>query len=714
MRHDWIKFNGEYIFEVHSVTGAITMTDAWEEHRWDDNPDIEVSRHGVYEFHWKAYNPLALEDVNEECPPDYATHEVYFKNTPLARDLVPIRVVTIDGELTYIPMSEWVDEYEGLNHPYDDCYACSGSTQFYMLTRPLVEMKHGVEIDELHALDAGMYSTVPKTHSILWYNKEGTGIIPGTSTFPQVIEGGTIDATYVLNEDHELVSNVQQSNWNKHFIIEVTWEDVADPSQIRFEEENTVTDCKNQYEFDFTIVQPQVIAGPEQVPAFSHEITTVAPGDAHEYYLDDEINPVPGAVYAWEIDGDDLSYIIGGYDVDGDWTLNTGDPQVMHAEGLEKIRVYWGAGLPATAAINNPHGFVHAEIINSCHDPIDPLRVDIIENTLAGQLRYWNQEETFIPTPFQIHPNNIEDYFYVELFEVNPVTGNRVPDGFAETVVIEPDTDLDLSAYFEFGNIDLSKSYRLRVWDGGFSYLEDEQVETDNFLSFTYTWNAWSHLGVSATDALAVIRMSIGQTELNDLDSDNPYWWIGDVDDDYGFFSNVLADVNTSGDIGIVDVRDLMRRVVGDLQRFRNNTPNFQVAGRFLDAVDLPARTFGTGDEVTGFSADNDEDLMFEFTRNGTPYEGTAHPDNLYYKSNVFTLESSTNLMNIYLAGMGDLNSKNSSVMGSGIAKAATTAELAYTGKIDADIGDVVTVPVRVTKLPTLPQSPWASPMTRK
>lgn len=674
--HDWIKVDGELVYTINAATGAVVWTGGMQ---ISDNPEaeFEVSRPGIFPFEWVATNPLS--DVEEGgCIDDVAEHTVYFKNTPQARNITPIQV---DADGIFLGMDE---------QPFDDCYTCYGpESVFYMLERPIIEQKHGIDADDFHLLSGGFYSTIPATHSVRWYTTGGGQEGP---VVEQPIQGGMIMRTYALKQvvvDGETVYKLATAepllNHNKHHIVEIRWDDTP-LGVIRVEEENTLTECVHVTEFEVNKVDPLVITGDTPVSAFKSED---ADGNKYTY----TVGYVPGAEYLWEVDGGD---ILGGWFYGSTTYVEIDD--VTTYEAFNTIHVYWQEG---------PKGYVDVTVPFYCYDEIETFEVDIIGNMIAGQLKYWNQEETYMPTPFKFHPNNIPDYFYVRLYQSEIINGVEQLTALETTRVIANTDDespfFGARAFFEFDGLDLTKNYRVKVWDGGFSYLEEDlAAPTDqNYLSYTYTWNGWDGVGVTATDALAALRMSIGVANLYDPAAP-AFWWTGDVDDEdtpYGFFTHSLADVNSSGNLSIVDIQQLLFRTVGTFAQFANNTPNFRVAARFVET--FGQKTFGTGDELTGFTKDEDlalyTDLEFQFIReNNAPYEGNTNPNRLFYVSDIFDLDNSENFMNIYYAAVGDVASRNSTPVGGGVVKMAG-ADLEYKGQIEASVGDVVTIPVRVS-----------------
>jgi hypothetical protein len=363
------------------------------------------------------------------------------------------------------------------------------------------------------------------------------------------------------------------------------------------------------------------------------------------------------------------------------------------------------------------------------------LTVDAANDlTLMGQVKYWNSQETYMQTPFptDIGGTRPPDYFYVALYDSvtvininnplsNAIEWRKVDIATAEiynnsTSLFEVDTNL--MSFFKFNTpLDPSKKYYITVWDGSNVYQEfvntGGQSATGNMynpeLGSSYTWNNWG--GVSALDALAMQYMINGQTEINSP----PYlWkWIGNKnytnDLNYGFYSNKIADVNTVNGITALDALTTQYRIAGLQPTFPNNTPNFRVAGRFVNTI--PRMTFPTTpDSVTKtpFTTGNYPDVLF--TKSSMPYTYFSKAISHYYKSNNFNSRSYsrslTNLLgscptygyiNLYYTATGDVNS--SFVPPTHLFKGENpTVSLSYEDELVAQKGEIVSIPVRIDR----------------
>jgi hypothetical protein len=358
-----------------------------------------------------------------------------------------------------------------------------------------------------------------------------------------------------------------------------------------------------------------------------------------------------------------------------------------------------------------------------------------------GQVKYWNEEETFMPTPFptDISGTRPPDYFYVALYEAThtmtittPLVGaiewRKVDIATSEllfnNLTGEYRVDTNLMSFFKFETkLNPLLNYYVTVWDGSNLYQEylNTGTQTGEWqnpdLGSSYTWNNWG--GVSALDALAMQYMINGATQINSA----PYnwYWVGNNsytsttgDLNYGFYSNRIANVNSVNGITALDALTTQYRIAGLQPTFPNNTPNFQVAGRFVGAI--PTKTFPTTssltDRNTPFTTGNYPDVVF--TKSSTPYTYFSKAVSHYYKSNNFSSRTysksldpslgscpSFGYINLYYTATGDVNSsyippthefkgENSSV------------SLAYDDELVAQKGEIVTIPVRIDRNATL------------
>ena len=373
--------------------------------------------------------------------------------------------------------------------------------------------------------------------------------------------------------------------------------------------------------------------------------------------------------------------------------------------------------------------------INTCTTIIGVDAANAI--TLAGQVKYWNKEETYMQTPFptDIGGTRPPDYFYVALYESthtmnisNPLVGalewKKVDITTAEAFNNGTgvwDVSMDFMSYFKLNTLlDPTKHYYITVWDGSNVYQEFVNTggQTGNLynpeLGSSYTWNNWG--GVSALDALAMQYMISGATQLNN--STYNWKWVGDKnygsDDNYGFYSFKIADVNTVNGITALDALTTQYRIAGLQPTFPNNTPNFRVAGRFVETI--PKMTFpdpDVTDKKTPFTTGNYPDLVFTKST-PTPYTYFSKAISHYYKSQDFNSETYTHALhttigecpdygyiNIYYTATGDVNS--SYIPPTHVFKGENpTVSLAYDDVLEAQKGEIVTVPLRIDRTANL------------
>ena len=337
------------------------------------------------------------------------------------------------------------------------------------------------------------------------------------------------------------------------------------------------------------------------------------------------------------------------------------------------------------------------------------LNITKIPPTLAGQVKYWNEFETYMPTPF---PTNLygtfpHDYFYVTLYE-------GTTDSIT-TVIVEPRLmpDLvELLSYFEFtlpigigpGEYDCDAEFLLRIWDGGLTYHQNPPPPPNSptYLGASYTYNNWG--GVNATDAQAIQYMA-ANTEIHNAPYN--YTWVGltTYTPPYGYYSYTAADVNTTdphpyttGGITALDALTANYRAVGLIANYPDNgsanqfSPNFRVTGRMVDS--LPQMTW---DSAFNYPNVNDVPFLKDVTMD---YLYFTDAEDHFYASDPVPWEGDNNYINIYYLAIGDLNS--SYVPTSGSLKAEPTMELIYEDQLVANQGDVLSIPISLDNEATL------------
>jgi hypothetical protein len=437
----------------------------------------------------------------------------------------------------------------------------------------------------------------------------------------------------------------------KQYWIKGVWTDEVAGAHFEVEEfGHPIHGCATINKFDPVLYKPSmaenlVITGP----------TVVADGSVVEYSIPAKPAGTPAITYLWNITGG----------------------TIVSGQGTIEVEVLWSAAATTRTLSVQMSG------ADYCNSPqvAGPITVTVERGSLAGQIKYFNNVETAMPTPFNTEYGGLTpDYFYVELWEAD----EDGPVAFIDRVAADYNLELDLEAYFEFDDLDPTAHYVLRVLDGGFYYLQTPVADAQ--LRYTYTWNKWG--GVNATDAVAIAQMHL-EMEVNDS------WpWVGTVDEDYGFFSTQVADVNSNGIVGLEDAIYAMRRFVNPTQSFPNNTPNFRVSGRFVDA--LPEITFP---EWIGH---RENDLQFDFVRFGTPatsYQFTSPARNLGYISAPFMLEEFDHFINVYYVATGDVSSSYIPTPIGQKDDVMTKLSLVPSGMtIDAQVGDIVHIPVTLDR----------------
>jgi len=263
---------------------------------------------------------------------------------------------------------------------------------------------------------------------------------------------------------------------------------------------------------------------------------------------------------------------------------------------------------------------------------------------IAGQLKYFNEDETLIPSP----DNN--RVFYVQLFE------NGVP--VRPRQMVRYNAVANLSSYFEFNNIEAGRSYTLRVWE----------QNPNNILGETWLWNNWG--GVSSIDALIANYMGLESPEVD------VFPWIKDaVTNSYTPYFSAVADVNSSGNITSLDALTILYRTMGlpETSPFPQNTHNFRLAGAKVN--DHQAMVYPQAPDIT-------------FTPNGI-FRASSTATSVYYEGQMPQIETGLNIFNVFFVAMGDMNASYNPV-----ASKQTNAVLASTQTISANVGEEVMLPL--------------------
>ncbi|MBK9290169.1 MAG: T9SS type A sorting domain-containing protein [Bacteroidetes bacterium] len=233
------------------------------------------------------------------------------------------------------------------------------------------------------------------------------------------------------------------------------------------------------------------------------------------------------------------------------------------------------------------------------------------QEKLSGQLKYFNANETIIPSP------NAHGVFYAQLFENGIAVRPRQ--------LISHNLELNLPSYFEFGNLEAGKTYTLRIWEQTPSTL----------LGNSWTFNQWG--GASAVDA--VIISYVGTN--NPLIAQYP-WILPAAGQDVTPFGNYIADVNNSGDITGSDALILAYRLVGQpgTSPFPGGKPNFLLSASKVASHE--AKTYPAAPE-----------LLFSTTGS---YAAGSQAASVYYEATLPALSPGNNIYNVYFTAVGDMN----------------------------------------------------------
>ncbi len=316
-----------------------------------------------------------------------------------------------------------------------------------------------------------------------------------------------------------------------------------------------------------------------------------------------------------------------------------------------------------------------AVVSNGVCDDTETKTVNVKPNLLSGQIKYYNAQESPMPSPFNTNYNGmtVPDYFYAELFEAEISKGLvKVEPYFSE------DGDEVLS-YFAFThNIDPTKNIWVKVYDGDYTYTDGTLA--DGYLGQNWTWNHWG--GVNGTDGLLIQQMAAG-VPLNAAPYNKTWLGLHSATPAYGFFANGLANVNNSvssitGDptLTALDVLLTNRRAVGLLNQFPNNKPNFEVAGKLVS---------GLNTSIFGTSLPN-----IDFEPEGTTYIWSELAEDHTFKGILGELSTGNKYLNVYYSAVGDLNASYQP----GYGGFKNLPDLILEDGLTAAKGEIVTLPV--------------------
>ncbi len=395
-----------------------------------------------------------------------------------------------------------------------------------------------------------------------------------------------------------------------------------------------------------------------------------------EYYpTDPGCNDPAGITYTWNVSGG----------------IFAGGATIVTTTGNTPVQVTWDQDYNIGGQIA-----VHADVsgVTGCGGD-DTVAITKMEPTLEGQVKYWNDVETYMPSPFSTDDYYTIpfDYFYVTLYRDNGQGMDSLATAYVQPRLME---DLnELMSYFNF-NLDTymygcDAKYYLKVWDGGFVYHDNPAAPAENtILGNNYTYNNWG--GVNATDALA-IQLMAASTEISAAPYN--YAWVGLQGDTpaYGYYSFGIADVNQTTGITALDALTAKYRAVGLLGSYPDNgssnqfAPNFMVTGRMVDS--LPEITF-----PKPFDYDSVNDVPF--THSGNEYMYFQQAINHKYTSDSLPWGGKKNYINLYYESVGDINASYVPP-GSGL-KTQSNMELTYSGLASTQVGEEMTIPVSVDR----------------
>jgi len=265
---------------------------------------------------------------------------------------------------------------------------------------------------------------------------------------------------------------------------------------------------------------------------------------------------------------------------------------------------------------------------------------------IAGQLKYFNSQETVIPSP------NSYSVFYVQLFENGIAVGDRQ--------LVTHNLENGLDSYFEY-SVESGKDYMLRIWEH----------PTSNLLENTWMWNMYG--GVTSLDALIISYMVV-ESPLN------VFPWIAETPTPvYTPLFSKVANVDNSAALSSLDSYVLQNRIVNnpEFTPFPGGSHNFKLATTKLTSH-------------ASSSYPNAPEKLFE--PNGA-YIATSAASSVYYDVLLNNMSNGLNVYNIYFVATGDLNAE---YVPSTVSK--TGAALNYNGVIAANVGDEILIPVHINQ----------------
>lgn len=628
----------------------------------NSNNYAEVTECGLYEFE--------IEVTNGPCV-NYDTIGIYFADTPYNVN------AGADAEvcgLDYI-----------LTPTYDvDCNPLTVETDWTKVSGPGTVFFTAIAAgDSAHVTECGTYEfayhvysypcdTVKDTIEVKFYDTPEITFsgqpdtVCGyespefyTSVTVDCANGGTIDTSWT-------VTAVAPATGTGYVI------DVAPPGSRAMGQKIIVTDC-GEYDVTLTAVNGPCTTDSTFRVMFHETPDVTIDGDIDVYACE---TVTYSAIDNRSCDATPLTYMW--YVTNG--TINGDDDQ-------SSVSITWDNDITTEGMLIVN---VNAEGVDDCGDA-DTINTNEAYPTLEGQVKYWNQFETYMPTPFPTSINGTypEDYFYVELYEGTTLIG----DEEIVQIYLDPTGGVNsLESYFGFTlpvvEWGCDADFKLKIWDGG--YLFDPNFPGNGFNEYVganYTYNNWG--GVNATDALAILKMATDQ----DVNSSFPWVGLQTDDPEYGFFSFNIGDVNGSDDITALDALTANKRVLDLLAKYPapGDTmygPNFSVGGRFVPS--LPYTTWDTYLDTTSASSPAYNDVPFTHSGWDLMYYSLATEHK--YTSESLPWEADSNYINIYYEAEGDINA--SYVPTTGGFKTAPDMSLIYENEVYGGVDDIVSIPV--------------------
>ncbi len=236
-----------------------------------------------------------------------------------------------------------------------------------------------------------------------------------------------------------------------------------------------------------------------------------------------------------------------------------------------------------------------------------------------------------------------------------PASANILLALYDDQTLVDGPVSLDIDGgYFFSSGIIPGKNYTIRLWE-------------DDVVGESWSWNNFK--AVNATDALLIQYMNIEHEALLNFP------WIAPMSSsNQTAFAKVIADLNSDVNISGIDALLAIRRFVGLIDRYPNNTPNFRLFG-------------------SGFYYPHAPETIF--TAYGNYTESTSAGD-FYYSADIVSTPDNSRF-NIYYVASGDLNisyNMNSS--------AKLQKQIDYSVVQKAEIGELVEIPLRISAIENL------------